>query len=320
MNSVRGTILSLLKWLFIAIVLYFVVRAVASQLEHFDWRHARVAPLPLILATACLTAIYAARTVSFRWLLQGYARLEHCPMPRWDEMAVVAWVPQLAKYVPGQVASIAGAVALLRRFGVGGVVAISVVLVMDGLAVLTGLMTGSPLLLWQPVRELLPMGWVLCLALVVGGVVMLLPGVYGRAINVLLRRMGRPPLDAMPPLSNYIGPILLGFMQWILAGLALWLTARSIVPAGVRLDRIWVFTAISALGYTAGYLSPLPGGLGVRDAIFQATLTQLIGGSAGLVVVCVRIVQTGVELVMAALGGVILKRIRPNPRSTSAVE
>jgi uncharacterized membrane protein YbhN (UPF0104 family) len=301
------SILPVLKWLFIGVILWFVGRAIILQLARFDWHHAHFRPIPLVLATACLTLIYAARTVSFRLLLMGYARLDHFPPPGWREMAVVAWVPQLAKYVPGQVASIVGAVGLLKKFGIGAVVGLSVVLVMDGLAVLTGVVTGSPLLLWAPVKKLLPFGWVLCIIIIVAGVTMLMPGVYGRVINFILTKTKRPRLESMPPVQNYIGPVLLGFMQWALAGMALWLTALSVTAVPLR--HLWLFAAIGALGYTAGYLSPLPGGLGVRDAIFQATLTSVIGGSAALVVVTVRVIQTLVEVVMAAAGLVILRRL-----------
>jgi uncharacterized membrane protein YbhN (UPF0104 family) len=222
-------------------------------------------------------------------------------------MAVVAWVPQLAKYVPGQVASIVGAVGFLRKFGVGAVVGLSVVLVMDGLAVLTGVITGSPLLLWQPVRKLLPYGWILCIIIIVAGITMMVPGVYGRAINFVLVKTKRPPLQSMPPMANYVGPVLLGFMQWILAGLAIWLTAFSVTT--VPLHYLWIFTAIGAIGYTAGYLSPLPGGLGVRDLIFLQTLAAVIGPSAALVAITVRLIQMLVEVVMAAAGVIILRRL-----------
>jgi glycosyltransferase 2 family protein len=301
------SILPYLKWLFVAVILWFVGRSIVSQLARFDWRHAHFRAVPLAGAAVCLTLIYAARTVSFRLLLMGYAKLGHFPPPTWRQMAVVAWVPQLAKYVPGQVASIVGAMGFLRKFGIGAVVGLSVVLVMDGLAVLTGVITGSPLLLWEPVRRQFPAGWILCVAIIIAGVIMMLPGVYGRAINFVLRKTKRPLLESMPPMRNYVGPVMLGFMQWVLAGLALWLTARSVV--GVSLGQVWVFTAIGALGYTAGYISPLPGGLGVRDAIFQGTLTLLIGGSAALVVVTVRVIQTIVEIVMAGAGVIVLRKL-----------
>jgi glycosyltransferase 2 family protein len=305
----KHPILPWLKWLFIALILASVAHAMKSQLENFPWRTAHFRPLPLALAALCLTLIYAARTLSFRLLLMGYARLGHFPPPTWSQMAVVAWVPQLAKYVPGQVASIAGAVGFLRKFGIGAIVGLSVVLLMDGLAVLTGVITGSPLLLWAPIKKLLPFGWLLCILIILAGIIMLLPGVYGRAINFALIKTKRPPLQSMPPTRNFVGPVLLGFMQWVLAGLALWLTALSVTPTPFH--HLWLFTAIGALGYTAGYLSPLPGGLGIRDGIFQATLTPLIGTPAAVIVVTVRIIQTIVEILMAAAGMLILKKLEP---------
>jgi hypothetical protein len=74
----------------------------------------------------------------------------------------------------------------LRRFKVPGPIALAVVLVMDGLAVLTGLITGSPLLLWGPVRKILPTGWLWCGIVVIVGIVCLHPRVYGRLLNFAL--------------------------------------------------------------------------------------------------------------------------------------
>jgi uncharacterized membrane protein YbhN (UPF0104 family) len=307
MPANRRSILPILKWLFVIVILYFVIHAMKLQLENFPWRRTHFRPFPLLLSALCLTLIYAARTLSFRLLLMGYARLGHFPPPDWSQMAVVAWLPQLGKYVPGQVASIAGAVALLRKFGIGAVVGLSVVLVMDGLAVLTGVITGSPLLLWQPVKTLLPHGWILCIFIIVAGITLMVPGVYGKAINFVLVKTKRPPLQSMPPMANFVGPVLLGFLQWVLAGLAIWLTALSVME--IPLYHLWIFIAIGAIGYTAGYLSPLPGGLGVREFIFQGTLTYVIGPPAAVVVITVRLIQTLVEVVMALAGVIILRRL-----------
>ncbi|MBV8781949.1 MAG: UPF0104 family protein, partial [Phycisphaerae bacterium] len=257
--------------------------------------------MPIALAAIFLTIIYAARTLSFRLLLKGYG-----PPPGWRGVAVVAWVPQLAKYVPGQVVSVLGAVGLLRKYGVPAAIGLSVVLVMDGLAVLTGLVSGSPLLLWAPVKEHLPHGWILCLLVIIAGGIALSPRVLGRLINFALAKARKAPLQSMPPVRNYIGPVLLGFAQWMLAGLALWCTAWAITD--VSFHSIFLFIAIASLGYTAGYVSPLPGGVGVRDLIFQTTLTFVIGPAAALTVVTVRVIQTIVELVMAGAGIWIYRR------------
>jgi uncharacterized membrane protein YbhN (UPF0104 family) len=302
-KSSRAMWISLLKWTLFLALIVFVGRALWRQIEKLDWSTIHFHPLPLIGAAIALAIVYAARTISFRILLAGYD-----VSLTWREAAIVAWIPQIGKYIPGQVASLAGAVALLRRFKTPGPIALAVVLVMDGLAVLTGLITGSPLLLWEPVRKVLPNGWLWCGIIVIAGIVCLHPRVYGRLLNFALIKLRRSPLTRLPPLHNYIGPVLLGFAQWILAGIALWLIARSITEIDSR--HLPLFIAIAGLAYTVSYLTPFaPGGLGVREAIFQGTLFLIISTPAAVVVIVMRLVQTLIEIVMAIAGWVILRRL-----------
>jgi uncharacterized membrane protein YbhN (UPF0104 family) len=301
-----------LKWLLFAILLWFVTRALWHQLAQLDWRTIHFEALPLIGAAVALAIVYAARSISFRILLHGYR--VHIT---WPQAAVVGWIPQIGKYIPGQVASLAGAVALLRRFKVPGAVALAVVLVMDGLAVLTGLISGSPLLLWDPVRKVLPYGWLGCALLVIVGIICLHPRVYGALLNFALRKLKQSPLASLPPWHDYIGPVLLGFAQWILAGIALWLVTRSIAPE-LETSRLPIFIAIAGLAYTAGYLAPFaPGGLGVREAVFQATLVLIVHEHAAVAVITMRVIQTIIEILMAAAGALLMRKAgESGPRMT----
>ena len=298
----RAVWIGVLKWALFVALIVFVGRALWRQIEKLDWSTIHFHPIPLIAAALALAIVYAARTISFRILLHGYD--VHLS---WREAAVVGWIPQIGKYIPGQVASLAGAVALLRRFKTPGPIALAVVLMMDGLAVLTGLITGSPLLLWEPVKRILPTGWLWCGIVVIAGIICLHPRVYGRLLNFALAKLKRSPLTRLPPWHNYIGPVLLGFAQWILAGVALWLIARSITF--VELKHIPLFIAIAGLAYTVSYLTPFaPGGLGVREAIFQGTLFLVISTPAAVVVIVMRIVQTLIEIIMALAGWALLRK------------
>jgi uncharacterized membrane protein YbhN (UPF0104 family) len=290
-----------LKWALFIVLIVFVGRALWRQIEKLDWSTIHFHPFPLVGAALALAIVYAARTISFRILLHGYdVDLS------WRDAAIVGWIPQIGKYIPGQVASLAGAVALLRRFKVPGPIALAVVLVMDGLAVLTGLITGSPLLLWEPVKKILPTGWLWCGMLVIAGIICLHPHVYGRLLNFALAKLRRAPLTRLPPWHNYIGPVLLGFAQWILAGIALWLIARSITFVDIK--HLPLFIAIAGLAYTVSYLTPFaPAGLGIRELIFQVTLFPILSTPAAVVVIVMRIVQTIVEIVMAIAGWMILR-------------
>jgi uncharacterized membrane protein YbhN (UPF0104 family) len=103
-------------------------------------------------------------------------------------------------------------------------------------------------------------------------------------------------------------PILAGFAQWVCWGGALWFVSRAITDVGLHvLPR---FIVIAALANTIAYLVIFaPGGIGFREIFLFLGLDPIIGhASAALVVVAIRIVQTLVEIILAGIGMLILKR------------
>lgn len=296
--------MALLRFAIFAAVLGFVGWALVVQFRRVEWSAVSFKPLPVLLATVCLVGVSTVQMISYRFLLAAYV-----VPPPWRAMAAVAWIPPLGKYVPGKVAALLGAMYMLRRFSVPAAVAVSVVLVLDGLAVIAGLICGSPLLLWEPVRRVLPGGWIYCGVMIIAGITCLHPAVFGRLVNFGLKKLGRPQLPRMPDVAHYLVPVLCAFAQWLLAGLGLWWMSRSV--AEVPVDRIGLFISIAALAMTISYLAIFaPGGLGVREAIYLGTLSAIpgIGPKAAIIVAAMRITQTLVELGLAGVGTVLLRR------------
>ena len=285
-------------------MLAFVGYALSKQIAAVNWREVHFRPMPIALAALCLLLVPPVQLLSYRTLLGAYA---HAPPLR--VMAAVAWIPPLGKYVPGKVASLAGAIYLLRRFNIPAAIALGVVLVMDGLAVVSGLVAGSPLLLWAPVKRVVPSAWIGCAIVVTLGVVCLHPAVFGRLLNFVLRKMKRPLLSRMPDLRHYLVPVLCAFAQWVLAGAALWFIANSVTS--VAAARLPLFVAVAGLGYTVSYLMLFaPGGLGPREAIFHAALSQVVApGLSAVSVVMMRLVQTLTELLAALVGVIFLRKV-----------
>lgn len=296
MNAIKA----LIKWALFLIVLGFVIHALSVQFRQIDWRVVHFQPLPLLLAAGCLLLVPPVQLISYRTLLGAYAHA-----PSWKVMAAVAWVPPLGKYVPGKVASLVGAVYILRRFNIPAPIALSVVLAMDGLAVMSGLITGAPLLWWINPDALLPAS-----LLIVMGVICLHPSIFARLLNFVLIRLKRAPLDHVPDLKHYLIPVICAFSQWILAGMALWLIARSVAVVNVR--DIPRFISIAALGYTISYLALFaPGGLGLREWTFLQAMKGLVvpAPMSAVAVVVMRIVQTITELIAAGVGWLILRQM-----------
>ena len=291
----------LIGWGVCAVVLWFVIRALWRQFHEVQWSQVDVKPLPAIAATVCVIGVSAMQLVA-RWTLliaYGY------PL-NWRVQLPVAWVPQLGKYVPGGIASVGGAVYLLRKHGVPGAIGLSVAVLLDALAVMAGLIVSTPLLLWRPVRERMPLAWLACAGMVIVGLVMLHPRVFVGLLNWSLRLIKREPIAQAPPLSKYLLPVLASFGQWLFAGFGLWFMTMAVTP--VQMSMIPLFIASAALAMTVSYLMPFtPGGLGIREGLYLITLGPTIGPRVAMVVVAMRVIQTVIEIVLAAIGAWVMR-------------
>jgi hypothetical protein len=291
----------MVKWIAFVIVLACVGVALAKHIRAIDWSHVHFHAGYAILSGLCIVGVTLTQIVAYRLLLAAYG-----PAPTWRQAATLSWVPALGKYVPGKIAAISGTVYLLRRFRISAPVALSVALMGDALAVLTGLLVGAPMLRLPEIREKIAGGWVMCVALVTAAAVCLYPPVFSAIVNVALRKLKRPPLTAVPKLHYYLLPLLAAFAQWACWGAALWFATRSL--AEVSIDALPRMIVVIALANTVAYLVFFsPGGLGPREGVLLGALTPLLGNTAAVVVIALRLIQTVVEIMLAGAGLLILR-------------
>ncbi len=303
-HSSRKWIFSAIKWVLFVATIVFVAIALARNLRGFDWHHFHPQPGPVLATAACVALVTITQIIAYRLLLAAYG-----PLLTWPQAATLSWVPGLAKYIPGKVVAIGGTVYLLRRYKVTAPIALSVALMGDAVAVLTGLIVGAPMLLTPQARQRLPGVWMWCPVLIVVSLICLYPPIFAKLVNFALRKLRREPLTAVPKLSYYILPILAGFAQWVCWGLAMWFMSRSITSIGWNvLPR---FIVVAAIANTIGYLAFFtPGGFGIREFFLALGLNPIIGpADAAIVVIAIRIVQTLVEIFLALIGMLVLKRI-----------
>jgi hypothetical protein len=315
-RTAKQRLITLIKLVLTLAVVYYVGRSLVHQFREAQWDKLHFTPGYAALSVLATLAVSGVQLVVFTTLLRAYGyRLP------WRAALGAAWVPPLGKYVPGKVASIAGAVYLQRQNGVPGSVAVSVALMLDGLAVIAGLIVSTPLLLWAPVREKMPSAWIWCAALAVGGLIAIHPRVFAGLVNFLLKKLGRSPLSTIPRAGMYAIPVIASFCQWLFAGLGLWCMTRSVTDISASV--IPLFIATAAMAMTFSYLALFsPGGIGVREGLFLLTLGPLLGaeraGMAALVVVAMRIVQTLIELALAGIGFAALRGAKREPENALA--
>ena len=303
-RSGRKRLIGLIKFALTGIVVYFVARALIDQFRQLDWSTLRLHPGFAALSVLCTFIVHGGQLLVVVTLLRAYGHR----LP-WRAQLAAAWVPPLGKYVPGKVASIAGAVYIQRQYGVPASVAVSVALMLDGLALIAGLVVSTPLLMSAPVRREMPYGWAWCVALAAGGLVALHPRVFGALVNLALKVLGRSPLTTIPSAGRYAIPVVMSFSQWVFSGLALWFMTRSVVD--VTVAQIPQFIAVAALAMSISYLALFsPGGLGVREWVFLISLGPTIGAAAAVVAVAMRVAQTLIELTLAGFGFAALRAQR----------
>lgn len=305
----------LLKFAIAAVVLWYVVRAMRAEFTKTtseDLAHLTPNWLLVIAAALCLAGMNTVQMIRYRSLLLAYGA-----RPTWTQMLAIAWIPPLGKYVPGSVWALMGAIGMLKRFGINVAIAISVVLMVDAFGEIMGLILSVPLLMRPPISEHIPGGkWTAPLLLTVG-IVTLAPPILGRLVQLALRIIRRPPLSRLPTWGEYVVPVLSAIAQYVFAGGALWLMTRSVAHVS-PLDFPW-FVMVAACAMAIGYLFFVaPGGLGVREWIFLALLPPLLPtdaphGTVAIVTIGMRLLQVIVELSLAGLGAIALRKTDHSP-------
>ena len=285
------------KWLLFLAVLYFVGRALKRQFAAATWEEMSFNWLLLALALLFTVGAKALHFLAYRLLLASFGR-----PPGWLPLMVIAWIPEIGKYMPGKVASLLGAVWLLRRYKVPGQTAVTTVYIMNGLWVVVGLLIAVPVTLWGPLRAGIPMVWLWCPALALLGLVCMHPKVFGTLGNFLLRKLGHDTVQRLPRMRDYVAPAAVMFCQWCLIGLGFWCAGRSISAAPAA--HIPLYIAALAMAGTLGFLAIFaPGRLGVQEGLLLLILAPM-GDPAyvATLVVAIRIVHIVADLLLLAAG------------------
>jgi uncharacterized membrane protein YbhN (UPF0104 family) len=280
---------------------------VAARL-HRDWPEARealtsMAPGWLVLAVVLAAAGMVAVALGWRAVL---AELGH-PHPTGR---VVAWyfAGEIGKYLPGGVWPILGRGELARRGGVKRTAAYPSVALSLGVLYLASALVACVLLPFSLHDADGRVFFVLLLPPV--GIACLHPAISARA-EALAAKVLRRPLDVRVPTFGEALVLVARYVPaWILIGGGTWAVTRALDPHA-SFARIVMATAVSWL---AGFLAvPVPGGVGVREAVFTALAGEPSGVATSAAVVS-RVVFVAVD----AVGALVSARYAPRRAPSTA--
>lgn len=283
-----------------AAVIWFIFARLATDFDLEELRRSGITLgglswTSLVAATCLMIAGTLAASAVWGMVVGdlGGPRLTH-------PLAMKIWlVGSLGRYVPGRIFGLVGVVAMARRWSVPSSIAAAAA----GLATLVALVTAGfvgSLLFVGPGPEIGAGRW-LVLGLASGLAIGIhVPAVRSRVLN-LWYRATRTEATGKVPLTKTLAWTALGLASW--AGMA---GAFSFLAASVGLEiPLLVAGPAFSFAWILGFVSPLPLGVGVREAGLMGLLAGHAeeGALIGLVLFA-RLWMTLVELLVTAIFGI----------------
>ena len=300
-GSAKKRALQILGWLVALTLLVWLSVRVYSQAGAIDW--SGLGARAIGIAAAALLTSYLLKGGLFVMLVRALGE-------RSSNIGMLATylVAQVGRFVPGKLWQFAGIAILAKRQGLEPEVCVAAGLWSNVCHQLVGAML-TVFLLWRVPDFRKP-------ALVAFGILFVLSLILMKTplFETLLRWVFRRKAKEAPsvkPAPAYIGATLLGSAgAWALFGAALVYVCRALIPdasIGVA-DATGAISAGAVLGYAA---LVVPSGLGVREAAVTLALEAPMGEAhAAAAAIILRVLMTGMELVLALLGGVVATRRR----------
>jgi glycosyltransferase 2 family protein len=307
-NRAKKYVIAVVKLAFVVAVLWGMQRTIRSALADLEQQHWRVASLnPGWLVASGIAYLAGLFPQALFW----HRLLGLFGQPASPGRTIRAWyVGSLGKYVPGKATVIVLRTALLRRDGVGIAISTATIFYETLTTMAVGAFVAGGILLvmmhdrWQ--WTVLSAG----LMLVAGAPTV--PWVFKRLARLAgIERAAPAAVDRLDHLgwrgiAQAWAEIGIG---WVLVGLSVWAALCAIdgetshmAPAEIALS-----IAAAALSIVAGFVSFIPAGLVVRDAVMLELLAPVVGKGPALVCALVaRLVwllsEVGISIILYSLG------------------
>ncbi len=287
-----------------SLVVFFIYRTVASSLrqfdeQHFDWRAVR----PGWLVVSGL--IYLAGSAPGWWFWHRVMEAMG-QQPSWRKSLRAFYIGHLGKYVPGKAMVVVLRAGMVRGEFVDGGVAAAAVFVETLTTIAVGAVLASVLIAWRFHHDLRLLGLALLLTFAAG--VPAWPSVFRRVVLFLKVHRASPKIEpALQALTlRLMGTGWLVLVpSWVIMGASLWaaLAALPNRPASLSdpLVSLPLYTACVALALVAGFVSMIPGGVGVREFVVITLLVPTLGEPTAVIsAVLLRFVWLIAELLVSA--------------------
>ena len=287
----------MLRWVWLAAVAVALVYAVASEWEGVRAALAGLHIGRVIAATAVGVVGVGVSAQIWRALMSGLG----APL-RASAAVRIFFVGQLGKYLPGSVWPVLAQMELGKDHGVPPRTSAAGVALFLWVHLCTGAAVACVLL---PAAGAVPAVVALGAPL---AVLLLTPGIMGRAISLAVRLTRRQPLAQLPDIGAVAAGSAWALLMWACYGFHLWLLAAGTTSGAAAEPSAVLTTGAFAAAWCLGFLFLVaPAGAGAREAVLVALL-PLATGSALAVVVVSRLLLTAADGVWGSVGALSARR------------
>jgi glycosyltransferase 2 family protein len=277
-----------------------------DALQAHDWRADPVR----------LGASVTANVAALAWGVWLWGRvLRHFPhtaVPGWT-LQRLWWVSSLARYVPGKVFQFVALAQLSRAAGLSAGVLLTSILVHTGMA----LLAATVLAAWVLGGVLVPAAgaWWAGAAVTAAALAAVHPALLNALIGAVPRLLQRPVIRWSGSWADGAQLLALSVVSWGMNGVAYHLFVSSLSEVPWRL--LPEMAGVNALSFVAGYASPLPGGIGLREVAMTELLRPYLADGVGAVLaLAARLWTIAAELTGAALAVAAGRAWRRSARET----
>lgn len=280
-----------------------------AGLRRFDWD---ADPLLLAASIAAHVAVLAFGVWVWSRVLRHF---EHPPV-RLGTLQRIWFVSNLARYVPGKVFQFIAVAQLSRGAGLSGAVLLTSMLVHTGITLVSALVVGAWTVVGGIVHGVNPTvsAWIATGIAVVA----VHPAFLNRVLGIIPRLLGKDVIRWKAGWLDGLMLLALSIVNWILYGAAYHLFIASLIDVEWRL--MVPMTGVNALSFLLGYVSPLPGGAGLREVSMSALLRPYLqDGVAAVIAIASRLWTVAAELLGGGLA-LLLVRGRAAPAGEAVAD
>lgn len=220
--------------------------------------------------------------------------------PTWRKSTAAFFTSQLGKYVPGKAMVVVIRTDMIRGDHVNTKPAAASVFVETLTWIFTGAAIASLLMIFRfPEFRVLQ---VTAAAMTIAAGVLTWPPIFQKIatrISSIGKNKSKNIFSGLTLKTMATGWLLLA-IGWCLNGASLWLVLKGLPGTEIAYTHYWLALACVSLATVAGFVSLLPGGIGVRELVMIPLLGPAIGPVNAIVAaVVIRIVWLAAELIGA---------------------